>query len=120
MMSKLKAWIKAARPRTVLLSLSGVMMGGFLAASEPAFRLPVAIVATLTAILLQILSNLANDYGDYKKGVDNRAGLCYTKDEQRRNGRRWDPRRTCPSLSCTVRYRQLATVYSIQSMKNFF
>ena len=71
MMSKLKAWIRAARPRTVLLSLSGVMMGGFLAASESAFRFPVAIVAALTAILLQILSNLANDYGDFKKGLDN-------------------------------------------------
>ena len=47
------------------------MMGGFLAASEPTFHLCVVIFAVLTAILLQILSNLANDYGDFKKGLDN-------------------------------------------------
>lgn len=63
-------WLKAARPRTVLLSLSGVMMGGFLAAST-GFFCPVSVaLAALTAILLQILSNLANDYGDFKKGLD--------------------------------------------------
>lgn len=64
-------WIEAARPRTVLLSLSGVMMGGFLAATAPLFYpVPIALAA-LTAVLLQILSNLANDYGDFKKGLDN-------------------------------------------------
>ena len=76
MVTRLKTWIKAARPRTVLLSLSGVLMGGFLAAPEPSFD-PVSLtVAALTAMLLQILSNLANDYGDFKKGLDNihRAG----------------------------------------------
>ena len=46
------------------------MMGGFLAATEPLYD-PVPIFLTaLTAILLQILSNLANDYGDFKKGLD--------------------------------------------------
>ena len=68
---RLNAWLRAARPRTVLLSLSGVMMGGFLAASEPTFHLCMVIFSVLTAILLQILSNLANDYGDFKKGLDN-------------------------------------------------
>ena len=70
MRGKIKTWLSAARPRTVLLSLSGVMMGGFLAATEPLYD-PVPIFLTaLTAILLQILSNLANDYGDFKKGLD--------------------------------------------------
>ena len=71
MLAKLKTWWKAARPRTVLLSLSGVMMGGLLAASEPHFNLVPVIFAALAAIFLQILSNLANDYGDFKKGLDN-------------------------------------------------
>lgn len=54
-----------------MLSLSGVMMGGFLAATTGFFH-PVAVaLAALTALLLQILSNLANDYGDFKKGLDN-------------------------------------------------
>ncbi|MBR4147457.1 MAG: 1,4-dihydroxy-2-naphthoate octaprenyltransferase [Bacteroidales bacterium] len=66
-----KSWVRAARPRTVLLSLSGVMLGGFLAAAT-GFFYPVAVVlAAVTAMLLQILSNLANDYGDFKKGLDN-------------------------------------------------
>lgn len=64
-------WIEAARPRTVLLSLSGVMMGGFLAASTGLSNPVVWLLCALTAITLQVLSNLANDYGDFKKGVDN-------------------------------------------------
>lgn len=73
---KLKTWLKAARPRTVLLSLSGVLMGGFLAVPEPLFDPVPLVLAALTAILLQILSNLANDFGDFKKGLDtvHRAG----------------------------------------------
>ena len=76
-MAKLKTWIKASRPRTVLLSFSGVLLGGFLAKTKvpepvegPTFWLTL-LFAALTAILLQILSNLANDYGDFKKGTDN-------------------------------------------------
>ena len=76
-MAKFKTWIKAARPRTVLLSFSGVLLGGFLAFDQlrslsPSKGRPylVVVFAALTAILLQILSNLANDYGDFKKGTD--------------------------------------------------
>ena len=76
-MAKLRTWIRAARPRTVLLSFSGVLLGGFLAKTKvpepvegPTFWLTL-LFAALTAILLQILSNLANDYGDFKKGTDN-------------------------------------------------
>ena len=73
-MAKLKSWIRAARPRTVLLSFSGVLWGGFLAArlainGEFFYPFPI-LFAAITAVLLQILSNLANDYGDYKKGTD--------------------------------------------------
>ena len=75
-MATLKTWWRAARPRTVLLSFSGVLMGGLLAASADFFYPFPFAFAALTAVLLQILSNLANDYGDFKKGVDNvhRAG----------------------------------------------
>ena len=76
-MAKLKTWIRAARPRTVLLSFSGVLLGGFLAFDQlrslslskgrPCL---VMLFAALTAVLLQVLSNLANDYGDFKKGTD--------------------------------------------------
>lgn len=73
-MASLKTWIRAARPRTVLLSFSGVLLGGFLAArlaTNGEFFYPFPILfAAITAMLLQILSNLANDYGDFKKGTD--------------------------------------------------
>ena len=76
-MAKFKTWIKAACPRTVLLSFSGVLLGGFLAIdqlrslslSKGRAYLTILFCA-LTAIMLQILSNLANDYGDFKKGTD--------------------------------------------------
>ena len=74
-MAKLNNWIRAARPRTVLLSFSGVLLGGFLAyktgPSTGSWTLLCVLFAAITAVLLQILSNLANDYGDFKKGTDN-------------------------------------------------
>ena len=73
-MASLKTWIRAARPRTVLLSFSGVLLGGFLAyktgPSTGSGALLCVLFAAITAVLLQILSNLANDYGDFKKGTD--------------------------------------------------
>ena len=73
-MAKYKTWVKAARPRTVLLSFSGVLLGGFLAyktgPSTGSGTLLCVLFAAITAVLLQILSNLANDYGDFKKGTD--------------------------------------------------
>ena len=45
-------------------------MGSFLAASHQKFNLPVVLLCALTTILLQVLSNLANDYGDSQHGAD--------------------------------------------------
>lgn len=70
-MSSLSSWILAARPRTLPLALASIGMGAFLAASVDAFKLTVFILSTLTTIFLQILSNLANDYGDSVHGADN-------------------------------------------------
>ena len=73
-MAKLKTWVKASRPRTVLLSFSGVLLGCFLAIktspSTGSGTWLCLLFCALTAVLLQILSNLANDYGDFKKGTD--------------------------------------------------
>ncbi len=71
MINKLSAWIKAMRLRTLPLAVSGVILGVFLAASHGHYDTTVATLTLLTAILLQILSNFANDYGDFKKGTDN-------------------------------------------------
>lgn len=66
----MKFWIEAARPRTLPLALSCILMGCFLAASTGQFSWPVALLSVLTTTLLQILSNFANDYGDAVNGKD--------------------------------------------------
>ncbi|GAA4011466.1 1,4-dihydroxy-2-naphthoate polyprenyltransferase [Hymenobacter fastidiosus] len=68
--SPAKAWVSAFRPRTLPLALASILTGGFLAASHGQFRASVVGLAALTTILLQILSNLANDYGDSQNGAD--------------------------------------------------
>lgn len=67
---QLTIWINAARPRTLPLATACIIMGNGLAAAEGSFSWLVAILSLLTAILLQILSNLANDYGDSYHGAD--------------------------------------------------
>lgn len=70
-MQKVKAWISAARLRTLPLSIAGILMGAGLACEEHAFQLEIFILAICTTLSFQILSNFANDYGDGVKGTDN-------------------------------------------------
>ncbi|MEO6818210.1 MAG: 1,4-dihydroxy-2-naphthoate polyprenyltransferase [Ginsengibacter sp.] len=70
-MGKIISWIKVFRLRTLPLSFSSVILGSFLAYSNGYFIWPVLTGALLTTLFLQILSNLANDYGDTIHGVDN-------------------------------------------------
>lgn len=69
--SKKQAWLHAIRLRTLPLALSSILMGSILAAFKDSYRLEVFILAAVTTIFLQILSNLANDYGDSIHGADN-------------------------------------------------
>jgi 1,4-dihydroxy-2-naphthoate octaprenyltransferase len=64
-------WVDAARPRTLPLAVGSILLGNFLAYATGKFDLIIAILATLTTLLLQILSNFANDLGDFSNGVDN-------------------------------------------------
>lgn len=68
---QVSTWISAFRLRTLPLALACIGMGGFLAASQQAFQWDIFLLCTFTTILLQILSNLANDYGDSIHGADN-------------------------------------------------
>ncbi len=69
--SVFSAWIEAFRLRTLPLALSAIFMGSFLAVADGRYYAPVIGLAVLTTLFLQILSNLANDYGDLLKGTDN-------------------------------------------------
>ncbi|MEY4525052.1 1,4-dihydroxy-2-naphthoate octaprenyltransferase [Aquirufa novilacunae] len=64
-------WVDAARPRTLPLAVGSILLGNFLAYAQGKFDLSIALLATLTTLLLQILSNFANDLGDFSNGVDN-------------------------------------------------
>lgn len=68
---QVKAWIHAFRLRTLPLALSSIAMGAFVAAFYEGLRWEVSLLAALTTLFLQVLSNLANDYGDASKGTDN-------------------------------------------------
>lgn len=71
-----QVWLKAFRLRTLPLALSSIAMGAFLAYGEGAFNATIFTLCISTTIFLQVLSNLANDYGDSIHGADsdNRKG----------------------------------------------
>lgn len=66
-----KTWINALRLRTLPLAISAIAMGIALADMQYSVNIVVGLLCILTAVLLQIVSNLANDYGDFVKGTDN-------------------------------------------------
>ncbi|WP_163516368.1 1,4-dihydroxy-2-naphthoate octaprenyltransferase [Gelidibacter japonicus] len=70
-MERLKSWFSAFRLRTLPLSISGIVIGACFAVYNGFFSSLVFILALLVTLSLQILSNLANDYGDGIKGTDN-------------------------------------------------
>jgi len=70
-MPKIKTWISAFRLRTLPLALSSILMGSFIAVADEKYNLVVIALSLTTTLFLQILSNLANDYGDGVKGTDN-------------------------------------------------
>lgn len=67
----IKAWIHASRLRTLPLAASGIILGSLIAYYEGTFCIGIFALALITTLLLQILSNWANDYGDFSHGVDN-------------------------------------------------
>ena len=64
-------WIKAFRLRTLPLGIASVAMGTILAYGEGRHSWMIAGLTLLTTVLLQVLSNVANDYGDSENGADN-------------------------------------------------
>jgi len=70
-MANFKDWISAFRLRTLPLAFSCIMLGGALAMREGRFNASIFILALITTLFLQVLSNLANDLGDTQNGADN-------------------------------------------------
>ncbi|MFP2934371.1 1,4-dihydroxy-2-naphthoate polyprenyltransferase [Pyxidicoccus sp. 3LG] len=65
-----KAWVMAARPKTLTAALVPVLVGTALAFGLGVGRLLPALAALLGAVLIQIGTNFINDYYDFKKGAD--------------------------------------------------
>lgn len=66
----ISAYIKTARPATLLLAIACAVCGNALAFFAGTFNVLVFILIITTASLLQTLSNFANDYGDFQHGTD--------------------------------------------------
>lgn len=71
-MATYKSWLHAFRLRTLPLALSSIIVGGALSFFDDSFKVWVCVLAAVTTTFLQILSNLANDYGDAVVGTDNK------------------------------------------------
>ncbi|MDC1202659.1 1,4-dihydroxy-2-naphthoate octaprenyltransferase, partial [Salibacteraceae bacterium] len=73
--SKVGAWIGAMRLRTLPLAIASTILGSTIAEMGGKFDWSIALLTGLTTILLQINSNLANDYGDFEKGTDDESRI---------------------------------------------
>ncbi|MCH8485294.1 MAG: 1,4-dihydroxy-2-naphthoate polyprenyltransferase [Candidatus Cyclonatronum sp.] len=75
--SQLSVWIAAMRPKTLAAAFVPVLIGGSLAYSHDSFLALPTFAALMCAFLIQIGTNFANDYYDFKKGADstNRIGF---------------------------------------------
>lgn len=68
--SRTRAWILATRPRTLTAGAAPVVAGTGFAAADGVFAQLPALAALVGALLIQVATNLANDYYDFVKGGD--------------------------------------------------
>lgn len=99
-MASLKSWISALRPRTLFLAVATALSGSSIAYSTGKFSLFVFILTIAIATILQLLSNMANDLGDYQHGTDI-------------TGERVGPQRTVQSGAITPKQMKKAIVIAI-------
>lgn len=69
-MASFKSWLSALRPRTLFLAIATTICGNGMALSINKLNITVCFLTTSVAIALQLLSNLANDLGDFQHGTD--------------------------------------------------
>ena len=73
--SKARIWLTATRPKTLSAAVAPVIIGASLAYSDNLMHVPSALAALAGALLIQIGTNYANDYYDYKRGADTESRL---------------------------------------------
>ncbi len=66
----IRCWIEAMRLRTLPVSLAGVVMGTAYSILDGSFKLLPALLCGIFAVLAQISSNFANEYYDFRDGLD--------------------------------------------------
>lgn len=88
-MASYKSWISALRPRTLFLASATALCGSSIAYSTGSFSIRVFVLTLLIATVLQLLSNMANDLGDFQHGTDT-------------TGERVGPQRTMQSGAITI------------------
>jgi 1,4-dihydroxy-2-naphthoate polyprenyltransferase len=69
-LDRFDVWILAARPKTLPAAMAPVLAGTGLAVHDGVFRPVPALAALVGAILIQVGTNLANDYYDWARGAD--------------------------------------------------
>ena len=80
--SEVLIWVEAIRPKTLVASIAPVMVGISLAVSDGFFEFLPSIATLLAATLIQIGTNLANDYYDFVRGADNEGRIGPTRVSQ--------------------------------------
>ena len=82
-MRQLLLWLRIIRPQTLFASLCpvlvGLMVASTLISGTDSHRQLTAILTVLCALALQILSNLINDYYDYKRGTDKQGRIGFKR-----------------------------------------
>lgn len=78
-LNKRQAWILASRPKTLPAAAAPVIVATFMAIEDNVFQFWPAFAALIGALLIQIGTNFANDYYDFKKGTDTEERLGPTR-----------------------------------------
>lgn len=99
-MASLKSWISALRPRTLFLAVATALSGSAIALSVDQFSISVFFLTLMIATILQLLSNMANDLGDFQHGTDI-------------TGERVGPKRTVQSGAITPSQMKRAIIVAI-------
>jgi len=67
---RFNVWLQASRPKTLWAAVAPVIIGTAMAYADRSAYWPAALAALFGAVMIQIGTNFANDYLDYKKGTD--------------------------------------------------